>query len=53
MACESAVRSFEKHQLTASKDENRMVYRQKFFALEPRCYNSLNIWMGLKKRLPS
>ena len=30
-----------------------MLCRQKFFALDPRIYRSLKVWIGLKKRLPS
>ena len=33
--------------------KNRILHRQKFFAVEPRIQSFLNIWIGLKKKLPS
>ena len=36
-----------------SKDKNRILCRLKFFALEPKIYSSLKVWIGLKTRLPT
>ena len=36
-----------------SKDKNRKLNRQKFFAFETNIYSSLKVWLGLKKTLPT
>ena len=52
LACQSAVRSLEAQTARKSKDKNRLLCKQKFFALNQKICSSLKCWKGRKKRLP-
>ena len=60
LACESAVRSLEaqvaqipQFRRVIDVERQKKLHMQKFFAMEPTTYSSLNIWIGPKKMLPS